>query len=283
MALVTILGVLGGGFYGRKKWADGPKDYYSIAKLSVHIRPPFVAKAAKLDDVGSRLDNLNEEAVLRDLKSDETLAPVIEAFDLAQAWGLGTDDALTELRSSVDLEHDRLDKELRVRVSRHDPVEAANIANMIADGVYERIKVVDERQKLEGARILEQELTPFLEAEEDARMALKEAFAAKKINIDPKPGMDVSAYLLEPSIRDAHLEWDTARETMIGVKDSQRAFESHWSRKLRPTIVTDKAVPATFFYGPQVEPIQMQWALYGLTFGLIVGSLLSLLCWKLFP
>ncbi len=283
LALVTIAGVVGGGLYGRKKWRDGPKDYLSTAKLSVHIRPPFVAKSARVEDVGSRLDNLNEEAVLRDLKSDEALRPIIDALDLTQAWGLGTDDALAELRSSIDLDHDRLVKELYVKVSRHDPEEAANVANLLADSVYGRVKVVDERQKLEGAKILKNELAPFIEAELEARMALKDAFAAKNIVIEPKPGMDVSAYLLDPDIRDAHLEWDSTRDTMAGVKDSQRAFESHWSRKVRPTVVTARAVPAPSFYGPEVEPIQMQWALYGLTGGMVLGSLLSLLCWKLFP
>ncbi len=283
LALVTAVGVVGGFLYGKKKWEDGPKDYLSTAKLSVHIRPPFVAKSARVEDSGSRLANLNEEAVLRDLKSDDALRPIIETLDLSAAWGLGTDDALTELRSSIDLEHDRLVKELDVRVTRHDPLEAAQIANLIAEGVYGRVKVVDERQKLEGAKTLSLELAPFIEIEAEARAELKAAFAAKNLKIDPKPGMDVSTYLLDPTIRDAHLEWDSARETLKGVKESQRAFESHWSRSVRPTIIVTKAVPPPSFYGPEVEPIQMQWALYGLTAGLILGSLLSLICWKLFP
>ncbi len=54
-------------------------------------------------------------------------------------------------------------------------------------------------------------------------------------------------------------------------------------RAVVPTIVMVKAVPPPTFSGPDVEPFQMEWALYGLTGGMVVGSLLSLLCWKLFP
>lgn len=283
LALVTVAGVVGGFLYGKKRWEDGPKDYLSAAKVSVHIRAPFVAKGAKLEASGSRLENLNEEAVLRDIKSDEALTPVIAELGLSQKWEMGTGDTLTELRGSVRLEHDRLLKELYVIVSRHDPNEAAQIANMIASGVSKRIKIVDGQQKLEGTKKMEQELEPFMLMEGETRIDLKDAFAAKGITINPKPGMDVSTYLLEPSIRDAYLEWDGALRNLSGVKESQGTFSNHWRRDMRPTIVTEKAMPPPSFVGPEAEPIQMQWALYGLTLGLIIGSVLSLICWKLFP
>ncbi len=283
LALVTIAGVVGGFFYGKKLWQDGPKDYLSSAKVSIHIRPPFVAKSAKLDDSGSRLNNITEEAVLRDIKSDEALAPIVTTLGLSKAWGLGTDDAVATLKSSVELDHERLMNELYVRVSRHDPVEAAQIANLIADGIYERVKTVDQQQKVEGEKKLELELQPFVQAEAEARVALKDALVAKGFAAEPEPGLGERPYLLDPIIRDAQLEWDSSRETLVGLKASQRAFENHWSKSVRPTIVVEKAVPAPGFYGPAAEPIQMQWALYGLTFGLILGSILSLICWKFFP
>jgi len=283
LALVTIGGVVGGYFYGNKTWEDGPKDYQSWAKVSIHIRPPFVARGAQRDDSSSRLDNLNEEAVLRDIRSDEALSKVISDLSLTQVWEMGTDDALTQLRSSVNVEYERLEKTMAIIVTRHDPEESALIANTIANGVAERVKVVDQKQKLEGAKILSQELDPYIQGEIQAKTALKDAFADKGVTIDPKPGMDISTYLLDQGILEAHLEWETSRENLKGVKSSQGAFESHWKRDMRPTIVTEKAFAAPGFVGPEKEPIQRQWALYGLTLGLVIGSLLSLLCWKLFP
>ena len=283
LALVTIGGVVGGYFYGNKKWEDGPKDYQSWAKVSLHIRPPFVASGAQRNDSSSRLDNLNEEAVLRDIRSDEALSQVISDLSLTQVWEMGTDDALTELRSSVNVEYERLEKSMAIIVSRHDPNEAALIVNTIADGVAERVKVVDQKQKLAGAKILSQELAPYIQDEIQAKTALRDAFTDKGVTIDPKPGMDISIYLLDRKILEAHLEWQTSLENLQGVRSSQGAFESHWKRDMRPTIVTEKGVPPPSFVGPEKEPIQIQWALYGLTLGLVLGSLLSLLCWKLFP
>jgi len=283
LALVTIGGVVGGYFYGNKRWEDGPKNYQSWAKVSIHIRPPFVARGAQRDDSSSRLDNLNEEAVLRDIRSEESLTKVISELNLTQAWELGTDDALTELRNSVNVEYERLEKSLTIVVTRHDPNEAAEVANTIANGVAERVKVVDEKQKLEGEKTLAQELDPFIRDEEQAKTALKDAFADKGVTIDPKPGMNISTYLLDPNILEAHIEWETTLENLKGVKAAQGDFESHWKRGMRPTIVTEKAFPAPSFVGPEKKPIQVEWALYGLTLGMVVGSLLSLLCWKLFP
>lgn len=283
LALVTIGGVVGGFFYGKKQWEEAPKDYLSSAKLSVHIRPPFVARGSEVASGNSRLANLNEAAFLRDIKSDDALSPIISKLELSQKWGMGTDDALGELRSSVELEHNRQMKELYIIISRHEPDESAQVANLIADGIADRVKVVDEQQKLEGLKKLELELEPFVDDEVATRMVLKDVFTAKGITADPRPGLDVTTYLLDPTIRDAHLEWETALENLNGVKKSQLAFESHWKRPVRPTIVTENAVPPPTFAGPEAEPFQMQWALYGLTLGLIVGSVLSLICWKLFP
>ncbi len=283
LALITVGGVVGGFFYGEKQWEEAPKDYYSSAKLSIHIREPFVARGAKLEASDSSLANLNEEAVLRDIKSEQALSPVLAEFELTQKWGMGTADALTELRSSVSLEHDRLLKVLFVIVSRHDANEAAQIANFIANGVAGRVKIVDEQQKIEGAENLKEELSPFVQSEIEARDDLKAAFADKGITIDPKPGVDVSTYLLDAVINEAYIKWEGTLDNLTGVKRSQGAFENHWRRDVRPTIVTEDAVAPPTFAGPEVEPFQMQWALYGLTLGLVGGSLLSLLCWKLFP
>jgi hypothetical protein len=283
LALITILGVVGGFLYGKKRWEDGPKDYVAAAKVSVHIRPPFVARGAKLGTTENRFDHLNEEAFLRELKSEEVLAQIVEDLKLYQNWEMAPGDAITELRTSVEFDHNRVAKELAIIVTQHDPELAAQIANTIAEGVYERVKIVDAKLKQEGAKKLELELAPHLAEELAARKIIADACAAKSVPFNPNTGISDSTYLLDPAIRDAHLEWDATRENLLSVKRSHIAFESHWKRDLRPSIVTEKAFPPPTFSGPEVEPIQMQWALYGLTLGLILGSVLSLICWKLFP
>ncbi|MDB4265333.1 hypothetical protein N9891_01205 [bacterium] len=282
LALITIGGVVGGFFYGQKRWEEAPKDYISWATASVHIRPPFKVKGATADDA-NRLEDLSEEALLRDLKSEEVMEGIVADLDLSQRWALGTADAVADLRSSIDLDYDRLANTLDVIVTRHEPKEAAEIANLLAGGVGARIKVVDEQQKLEAAEQQKVELQPFVDEEVRTRTALKNAFKKKGITFDPKPGLDVSVYLLDPDLKIAYIEWDTTLQNLNGVKVDQGDFERHWGRSIRPTIVTEKAFAPPSFSGPAVEPFQMQWSLYGLTLGLVCGSLLSLICWKLFP
>ncbi len=43
MALATIGGTVGGFFMGKKEWENAPKEYLATAKLSFHVRAPFVA------------------------------------------------------------------------------------------------------------------------------------------------------------------------------------------------------------------------------------------------
>ena len=44
-----------------------------------------------------------------------------------------------------------------------------------------------------------------------------------------------------------------------------------------------KATAPPSFVGPNLQPFQASWSVYGMTLGLVVGSLLILICWKLFP
>ena len=283
LALVTIGGVVGGFFFGKKQWEDAPKDYVSAATVSFHVRPPFVASGAGVQQTVSGIANLNEVAVMREIESDSVLSPLVTELDLSQKWGLGTDDAVAELREAIELDLNREKKELYVILTRPDPVESALIANGLADRIAPTIKAFDDQAKAEGVNKVDDELRPFLEAEADARATLKAALMAKDIKIDPEPGVDLGPYLFIPEVLAANLEWDSARENLETRRAEQGQYSSYWGRAVKPSIVMVRAEPPPTFSGPELKPFQVEWALYGLTTGLVVGSLLSLLCWKLFP
>jgi len=107
--------------------------------------------------------------------------------------------------------------------------------------------------------------------------------AEKGVEIELYPGVDLDAYALIPEVLSARLEWDSKREIFETTKQGQGEYASYWGRAVKPTFVTSKAEAPRGFVGPDVEPFQMQWGLYGLTAGLVIGSLLTLICWKLFP
>jgi hypothetical protein len=168
-------------------------------------------------------------------------------------------------------------------LTRPDPSVSALIANGLADRIAPTIKAFDDQAKAEGVKKVDAELRPFLEAEADARATLKAALMAKEIKIDPEPGVDLGPYLFIPEVLNANIQWDAARENLETRRAEQGQYSSYWGRAVKPSIVMVRAEPPPNFSGPDLKPFQMEWALYGLTTGLVAGSLLSLLCWKLFP
>ena len=283
LVLVTIGAVVGGFLYGKKRWEDAPKDFQSVATLSFHVRDPFVlpGKAALVSM--SRMADPNEAGVLRETESDAALAPIVTEFDLTKKWELGTADALSELRTSLELELDREKNELYVSVIRHDPEEAAELANAVAKAIIPRIKELDEKRKVEGLAKQELELQPFQDEESESRASLKKVLTSKNIKIELTPGVDLGSYLFDEEILPAKLEWDSAIENLSSAQSGQSAYTNYWKKSVRPSLITTKAEPTPKFIGPALQPVQVEWSLYGLTAGLVVGSLLMLLCWKLFP
>ena len=136
----------------------------------------------------------------------------------------------------------------------------------------------------EMAKKLELELQPFVDEEVDARAKIKSALAENNIPIDPQPGMKIDEiYTVLPKVHDAMVEWDLAQRNLVERQSDQVQYTNYWKKSVRPSLVSENAVPALSFIGPELQPFQVEWSLYGLTLGLVVGSLLMLVCWKLFP
>lgn len=281
LALLTIGLTVGGYLYGEKRWEAAPKDYVAVAVLSVDIRKPFEASGVEAVETG--LLNDSETKTLEGVQSDQGLAPVVATLGLDKKWELSADDAVIELRSSVDLDLISDTKELTVLVTRHDPVEAAEIANAIARSIPGRIKASDEAMIERETAKLQEEMKPYAKEIEDARLALKAAFTANNIPIDPRPGLDVTPYNQIPAVLSANLAWVEAREFFLVAERGQREVERYLKRKIKPSIVKAPAVPPTTIAGPELKSFQVQTALYGLTAGLLLGSLVTFVLWKLFP
>jgi len=279
LALITIGTTVGGYLYGKKRWEETPKDYVAVAVVSVDIRPPFAVLGVEQAETG--LLNENEDRTLREIESDEGLKPIIDDLDLTKRWAMSVGEATTELRTSIDLYLNK--KELNVTVTRHDPGESAEIANAVARAIPGRIKAGDdERVELETSK-LKEEIQPHLKEIERTRLQLKEAFAANNISIDPKPGLDIGVYFEIAEVASANLAWVEAREFYEVAVKGQSGISNYWERGIDPSYLKTRAVPPTVIAGPPLEPFQVQTALYGMTLGLLVGSLLMFVFWKLFP
>jgi len=279
LALITIGTTVGGFFYGKKRWEDTPKEYVAVSVISVDIRKPFAALGIEKPETG--LLNENEDRTLGKIESDEGLKSIIDDLDLTKRWTMSVDEVALELRSSIDLNLNK--KELSVTVTRHEPAESAEIANAVARGIPDRIKTEDdERIGLETSK-LKEEIQPYLKEVEDSRLALKAAFAANNIPIDPRPGLDVGPYNQIPAVVNANLVWTETQEFYQVAVKGQSEISNYLERGIKPSFVKAAAVPPTVIAGPALEPFQVQTALYGMTLGLLVGSLLMFVLWKLLP
>ncbi|YCM45372.1 hypothetical protein V2O64_04965 [Verrucomicrobiaceae bacterium 227] len=281
LALITIGTTVGGYFYGKKRWEDAPKDYVAVAVVSVDIRKPFAVLGVEVAATG--LLNENESRMVREIESSEGLKPIVESLGLAKKWAMSVDEATTHLRSSIDLNLDSGSKELSVVVTRHDPEESAEIANAVARAVPGRIEAADEKMVEAESAKLKAEIQPYIKDVEESRLALKAAFEANNIPIDPREGLDVGPYNQIPAVVSANLAWVEALDFHRVAVKGQSEISSYLDRGIKPSFVKEAAVPPTRISGPALEPFQLQTGLYGLTLGLLVGSLLMFIFWKLFP
>lgn len=283
LALITIGMTVGGFYYGKKRWENVPKDYVAEALLSVDIREPFARTGAT--EIATGLLNTSETEVLRSIESNDDLVAIINDLELSKRWEISRDEAVVELKSSLDLDLDRKEKELTVKLTRHAPEEAAEIANAIARTIPERIRSLDEKKIGEAEMKLQEEIVPLQEAAEEARLEVKKALAEINAPLDPVPGMDLSTYLQVPAVAAANLDWEAAmvylNDYMTSV-DGKREFSKYLAKTIKPSVMISPAVPPTRISGPELRPFQMQTALYGLTSGLLAGVLMMALCWKLF-
>ena len=281
LLLTAAGGMLGGAFYGKQEWKRADKEYPASAIVKTDIRAPFRGNNLKESPTG--IANVNESQVMKELESHAVLSKIATDLNLAQKWELGVDDVITTLRSSLDVNLNQEDKMMEVAIVRPDPNEAAKIANTIAETVPKVIKDLDASNKSAGLKRLKSEAEPYNQTEADARLALKQALLNIKVNLEPTPGMDLNIYMTVPAVAEAKEYWDTVRETKIAFDISQEEYARYWQKPLKPSIVNSPATPAPNFTGPEMQPFQVQFGLYGLILGLFGGIALMAVCWKLLP
>ena len=281
MFLVAIGGTLGGVFYGRQEWDKADKEYPAFASVKTDIRAPF--KGNNLKESPTGIANANESQLMKEIESRSALSKIAADLNLPQKWALGLDEVIAALRSSLDLNLDQKDSLMEVAIVRPDPNEAAEIATAIAKMIPDVIKALDTSNKSAGLERLKLEAEPYNQTEADARQALKQALLDIKVNLEPTPGMDLNIYMTVPAVAEAKEYWDTVRETKIAFDLSQGEYTRYWQKPLKPSFVSSPATPAPNFTGPEIQPFQVQFGLYGLTLGLFGGIVLMAICWKLFP
>lgn len=283
LVFLVIGGVVGGFFYGKKKWDETPKEYLAYATLSFQVRDIFVSSKNGIQAGSTGVADANEAEVLRQLKSEETMKGIVLNLDFSNKWGVSPTDVVSQLVVGLDLDLDQASDQLTIAARLNDPQEAADFANAVATEMPDLIKRIDEQKKKEGVEQLTRESQPLIEQEAAAKGKLKQALAAKGVNIEPGPGVDLGDYLYIPEVLDAKLEWDSASESLKDVFEDQAEYRSYWAKTVKPSFVMAKAVAPPTFVGPNLQPFQVRWSVYGMTAGMVVGSLLMLICWKLFP
>ena len=281
LLLTALGGTIGGAYYGKLEWEKADKDYPASAVVNVDIRAPF--KGNNLEENPTGMANVNEAQVMKEIESHDALSKVAANLNLTQKWALGLDEVIAALRSSLDLHLDQEEKKMEVAIVRPEPNEAAEIANAIAKIVPDVIKALDTANKSAGLERLKLEADPYNKTESEARQALKKALADIKVNLEIRPGMDLNIYMTVPAVAEAKEYWDTVRETKIAFDISQGEYERYWQKLLKPSFVTTQATPAPTFSGPEMQPFQVQFGVYGLTLGLFGGILLMAIFWKLLP
>ncbi|MFT6861556.1 MAG: hypothetical protein ACJAVK_000108 [Akkermansiaceae bacterium] len=274
---------MGGFFVGKKQWDDAPKEYLATAKLSFHVRDPFVPAKSGVEISASAVADKNEAQVLRETKSEDVLGEIAKELGLAQKWGMSPADSITKVRTGLELDLNKERDELSIKTTLNDPVIAAEVANVVAAALPPRIKSIDERNKVESFRQMEIEAQPFVDRELEAMATLKKQLLANGVTIEPGPEVDLGDFLFIREILDAKLEWDAAREILAITRTGQDEYQKYWAKPIKPSFLGEKAAAPPSFVGPALKPYQSRWSVYGLTMGMVVGLLLSLVCWKLFP
>jgi hypothetical protein len=283
LIVLTIGGVVGGFFYGKQKWDEAPKEYVAYAALSFHVRDVFRSAQNGLEVGSIGVADANESEVLRNVKSEESLKEIAQNLDFANQWGVSQNEAILQLRGGLDLDLDQGSDQLAVAARLTNSQEAADFANAVATEIPKLIKRLDEKNKKEAMEQFSRDAQPLVDENITAKEKLKESLTAKGVKLEPGPGVDLGDYLYIPEVLDAKLEWDSTSDALKAIYESQSEYRSYWSKTVRPSFVMTKAIAPPNFVGPNLQPFQARWSVYGMTAGLVVGSLLMLICWKLFP
>lgn len=280
---LTIGGVVVGFFYGKKKWDEAPKEYVAYATLSFHVRDVFVSSQNEIQAGSTGVADANQSEVLRNVKLEESLKGIALNLDFADQWGMTQNEAVIRLRGGLDLDLDQVTDQLTVGARLNDSQDTADFANAVATEIPNLIKRLDEKKKKEATDQFSRDAQPLVDENLTAKEKLKESLAAKGVKLEPGPGVDLGDYLYIPEVLDAKLEWDSTSDALRAIYDSQSEYRNYWSKVVSPSFVMAKATAPPSFVGPNLQPFQARWSVYGMTVGLVVGSLLMLICWKLFP
>ena len=283
MVLLTLGTTVGGFFYGKKKWEEAPKDYVSSAIVSFHVRNIFVSSERGIQSSSAVVADANQTEVLRQAQSESFLKTVAAKVDLAKRWGVSPAEVVAVLQSALELDLDIPSDQLQVTANLNEPQDAADVANAVAEELPGLVERIDEENRENGMEQLVLDSQPFIDDVTEAKERLKAALAAKNINIEPGPGVDLGDYLFIEEVRDGKLEWETAKESLEVFYGTQREYRNYWSKRVKPSMVTQQAVAPATFVGPPLRPYEARWSVYGMTVGLISGTVLMLICWKLFP
>lgn len=283
LIVLTIGGVVGGFFYGKKKWDEAPKEYVAYATLSFHVRDVFVSSQNEFQAGATEVADANQSEVLRNVKLEESLKGIALNLDFANQWGMTQNEVVIRLRGGLDLDLDQVTNQLTVEARLNDSQDAADFANAVAAEIPNLIKRLDEKKKKEAMDQFSQDSQPLVDENLNAKEKLKESLAAKGVKLEPGPGVDLGDFLYIPEVLDAKLEWDSTSDALKALYDSQSEYRNYWSKLVSPSFVMAEATPPPSFVGPNLQPFQARWSVYGMTMGLVVGSLLMLICWKLFP
>ena len=280
---LTIGGVVGGFFLWEKEVGRGPKEYVAYATLSFHVRDVFVSSQNEIQAGSTGVADANQSEVLRNVKLEESLKGIALNLDFADQWGMTQNEAVIRLRGGLDLDLDQVTDQLTVGARLNDSQDTADFANAVATEIPNLIKRLDEKKKKEATDQFSPDLQPLVDENLTAKEKLKESLAAKGVKLEPGPGVDLGDYLYIPEVLDAKLEWDSTSDALRAIYDSQSEYRNYWSKVVSPSFVMAKATAPPSFVGPNLQPFQARWSVYGMTVGLVVGSLLMLICWKLFP
>lgn len=284
LLILAVAGGVGGGYYyGEQRWQEAPKQFLAEALVSFQVRDPFVSKQAGIQIPSSEVADANELEVIDAIKSEEVLSPVVTELDLTRKWGMGMAEAVARLRIALELDLDKSTDQLTVSARLNDPELSAAVANLVAETIPGKIAEIDEAKEEKALVLLEAEMEPVVKREAEARAALSSALAANGIKIELVPGQSLGAYQEIPEVLTAKVTWDSTVEDLKDLRKDQAEYRNYWQLSPRPSLVLEKAEVPGEAVGPALQPFQVRWATYGLTAGLVLGSLLMVVCWKLFP
>ncbi|MDB4607719.1 hypothetical protein OAH64_02630, partial [bacterium] len=238
---LTIGGVVGGFFYGKKKWDEAPKEYVAYATLSFHVRDVFVSSQNEIQAGSTGVADANQSEVLRNVKLEEFLKGIALNLDFADQWGMTQNEAIIRLRGGLDLDLDQVTDQLTVGARLNDSQDTADFANAVATEIPNLIKRLDEKKKKEATDQFSRDAQPLVDENLTAKEKLKESLAAKGVKLEPGPGVDLGDYLYIPEVLDAKLEWDSTSDALKAIYDSQSEYRNYWSKVVSPSFVMAKA------------------------------------------